>query len=593
MNSLLFQKRLSSTEYLLEQCNAGVMSAKFSTRELQQIREGFPSRERCLQTRKAFSMNLKNRTTFMQEYLHENNQVTLTDKSLCWLSASPDISLLQTLDPALTSRGRAFYPFWNAQRRGLYDKLWLPLKTDCVDFPMNCLNGSSNSTLSNCWFKNNQIGPRKPNYQMTSFPSSMCLVANKWDAEDTKKMMSCRKIKIYPDHQARTVLKTWTHLYRHCYNKAVYLNKPDIEAPCNRKNQCNAIPEAEPHYKQDFPFRLGYDIRNLIKSDCQTAFTPWLKKLPTELREGAANDFSSNYQASITNFQRGFSPRIGLPQYRRKSDSCWTLKGFQKRSLKRKDAYSFRLLPKYCDGLFKSSEKLPDIISNDFSLHFDGIDYFILLPREDSKDIEIEEDAKRKITSVDPGIRTFNTTYSPTGNCFEYGMESGKRLLDLEMRKKAYQKKIKKRIGRNRKVRQRLVRKYTFRALKLKKKIANLVDDLHYKTIKHMLVDTKCILIPKLKVQRIKNLNKKSKREGILLRHGQFVERLKTKALKTNCLVMIVGEQYTTQQCNHCGWLNRNIGSNKTFTCQECFIEIDRDVHSARGVLVKSLRDFS
>jgi putative transposase len=56
-----------------------------------------------------------------------------------------------------------------------------------------------------------------------------------------------------------------------------------------------------------------------------------------------------------------------------------------------------------------------------------------------------------------------------------------------------------------------------------------------------------------------------------------------------NCRVIICGEEYTSQTCSECGYLNRKIGGAKEFKCPGCNQESDRDFNAARNILLKNM----
>ena len=68
-----------------------------------------------------------------------------------------------------------------------------------------------------------------------------------------------------------------------------------------------------------------------------------------------------------------------------------------------------------------------------------------------------------------------------------------------------------------------------------------------------------------------------------------FNQRLLYKSQTKAKTVVLVNESYTTQTCSKCGFLHKKIGSNKEFICPSCEIKIDRDVNSAKNILMKGI----
>src|SRR6478735_395584 len=130
------------------------------------------------------------------ECLHQNKEMICKDKSISWLANSPDIQLLKTLDPDLTSRGKDFYPFWNSSREEMYNRLSLPLKTDSLDSVSTSSSGYAIDTKLNSWFSTEtKINHQSKNLSKTFYPSSKFLIAKGMEEEDTPSI-KCKKIKL-------------------------------------------------------------------------------------------------------------------------------------------------------------------------------------------------------------------------------------------------------------------------------------------------------------------------------------------------------------------------------------------------------------
>ncbi|KAF0520634.1 transposase [Gigaspora margarita] len=72
--------------------------------------------------------------------------------------------------------------------------------------------------------------------------------------------------------------------------------------------------------------------------------------------------------------------------------------------------------------------------------------------------------------------------------------------------------------------------------------------------------------------------------------HYRFKQRLINKTREYLwCKVTICDEHYTSKTCGNCGYLHKKLGSNKTFECTQCQIEIDRDFNAARNIVLRFL----
>ena len=57
------------------------------------------------------------------------------------------------------------------------------------------------------------------------------------------------------------------------------------------------------------------------------------------------------------------------------------------------------------------------------------------------------------------------------------------------------------------------------------------------------------------------------------------------------CKVIECTEEYTSKTCGHCGQINDKLGGSKTFRCDLCKVEMDRDANGARNILLKLLTE--
>ena len=69
--------------------------------------------------------------------------------------------------------------------------------------------------------------------------------------------------------------------------------------------------------------------------------------------------------------------------------------------------------------------------------------------------------------------------------------------------------------------------------------------------------------------------------------HYRFKQRLLDKCREYPwCKVIFVDEHYTIKTCGLCGFIHQKLGSSKTFKCPQCKIEMDRNIHATRNILL-------
>ena len=191
---------------------------------------------------------------------------------------------------------------------------------------------------------------------------------------------------------------------------------------------------------------------------------------------------------------------------------------------------------------------------------------------------------------MDPGIRTFQTCYSPNGTVTEWGRSDISRIYRLchsydELQSQWMSKTILHR------KRYRLKRA----GMQIHRKIRNLVDDLHKKLVRWLCENHTVILLPSFETSKMvcktkRKINCKAARAMLTWSHYRFKVRLLHKVREFPwCKVIICDEAYTSKTCGKCGSIHDKLGSSKVFTCPECNFTLDRDVNGARNILIRYL----
>lgn len=332
------------------------------------------------------------------------------------------------------------------------------------------------------------------------------------------------------------------------------------------------------------------DIRSKFVNDCNfEKENKWVKECPYEIRDGTIRDMVSGIKTAIK--EKGWDLKL---KFRSKKNDHESI---QMRSRDyRKDG---KIYPSFIQDCFLpkiAKEILPNELSHDCRLMRTRLgEYYLCLVEDISIRSENQAPKFEKgneaegIISLDPGVRTFMTGYSPRGLSVEWGWNDMQRIYRLCYRIDKLQSKYSKMT--NKRKRTRLENA----AAKMRRKIRNLRDDVHRKLIKYLMETYTVILLPKFdtskKVKRVnRKINSKCARAMMNWCHYRFRQRLVDKAREYPWVKVIITEEpWTSKTCGYCGFIHHNLGSSKTFNCPSCKQTSDRDIHAARNILLRYL----
>ena len=175
---------------------------------------------------------------------------------------------------------------------------------------------------------------------------------------------------------------------------------------------------------------------------------------------------------------------------------------------------------------------------------------------------------ERVVASLDPGVRQFQSYFSPTlgYGAYAFGNDGGyARLFKACLKVDRLEKKIKSTT--KRKSRKNLKKSVN----KEIERVKHLVKEVHRKVALDLVQKFDCILIPRFSTKKMvrkpkgenekpRRISKKTARAMLTWSHHQFRMLLSDKAIMTGKEVVTVTEEYTTQACGACGVLNKKIG---------------------------------
>lgn len=315
----------------------------------------------------------------------------------------------------------------------------------------------------------------------------------------------------------------------------------------------------------------------------------WWSRVHNRVPRGAVKKFTSSVNAAISNYRARNISSFTM-KYKEKKDwedlVVFEDAGFPKFIRDISSNYWFRI-PRDGGGRRRSRVSFEDIFESTKKRGAEIIyekltgKYFLHYPVEVNwyppNDCRSENQAKYvarggRVIALDPGIRKFLVGYDPEGSVHVIGAgarDDLQKLLDRHSLEDGSRRKK-----------------------AITRRIRNMVDDLHWKTISYLLEHYDIILYPDFRPRGMlqgSNLYRKVKRQMCSLRFFRFKERLLEKAKRMGKEVLIVDERLTSKTCGSCGE-KVDVGGSEVFSCSHCPLVADRDAQAARNILLKHLR---
>lgn len=409
-----------------------------------------------------------------------------------------------------------------------------------------------------------------------------------------------RKIRIFPNKEQLILFSKCLGTSRFIYNQGVdFINKEFSQQKIKffemAKEGCIKCKKplhntffCKKHQNCKLPWKLTTShiaLRNavLINDKDLSDDLKWQSEIPYDTRQLMLKNLAGNYKSARTNLKNGNITHFKL-NFRSKKDLTQVF-FVNKKAMNNLDIFRTRLNKHSKLRTRKKYKKYKQYKpTSDFIIMKQKSKYYILLTKTRKTSYE---KAIYNTVALDPGVRTFETLYSPDGLVGKLGDKLNIRIRLLQEREDRLYSLKSKATGRT---------KYNMnkRIEKIKDKIKEIVRDQHWKISSFLCKNFENIIIPQFGVKEMskkegRTIGKKTTREMLSLSHGSFLEKLKYKCSEKQRNLYIVTEEYTTKTCGGCGRLN-NVGSSKTYKCAKCKIEIDRDYNGARNIYLKALQ---
>ena len=483
------------------------------------------------------------------------------------------------------------HPFWSPLTLKESKRVLSCAKTDCRP-TTNIKTGSwfsvrkteiDKGSLSNLtkrpFGKEPCLDPPKVKKKRVSRPKKQCLGPEEKERVKKPPAESCRKIRVYPTPAQKEVLMEWFGCARWTYNRTVELIR---EGTVRDKGKLRAICVNN----DNFEGKPGME---------------WVLKTPHPVRDAAMIDVLKAYDSN-------FAKETGKPfeiKFRSKKQpqesieiraTSWTKAGV--------------FFPKsFGEDPLWSSEPLPEKLRYDSRLIKTRLgEFYLCIPHPNVVELGVkaiplypetmlgefyEIVERKKVLSIDPGVRTFATCYDSDGAVFEWGKGDIERINRLCYHLDRLQAKWSAKEVRHKK-------RYAYKkaGMRLRKRIRNLVDEFHKKMAKWVVDGYDEVLIPKFESQgmvstkkpRKRVIGSKTARSLMTWSHYRFQRRLIDRARRRPaCRIEICDEHFTSKTCGQCGHLHDSLKGNKTFSCPKCKMESDRDFNASRNILLRYL----
>lgn len=431
----------------------------------------------------------------------------------------------------------------------------------------------------------------------------------------------CRKIRVFPNRWQKDLLKSWMGTVRWTFNACNAAVRAGLsghsEAELRSRfvdNEAFGKPSRRKKKKAKVAAPFSERGKELLAATRHLPgpSTLWVLDTPRDIRDQAAKELSAAYKNGTKAHGKGkFEVKFKSPK--KMAQQCITSNA---RDWGRGRTSVFH-------GLFDSgralraSEPLPREMKHEFKIVRTRLGrYYLCVPmdletRGESQAPSSSDDVGAECVFIDPGVRTFVTTFDLSGRIHEFGTGSigrieklCRRLDDLISRTYAKKPDDRQRFLRGKKKRWRMRRA----ALRMRRRIRDLIDEAHRKIALWLCENHRVILWPLSGVsnmvvakedlkQRKRRIGAKSVRAMLTWSWYRFQEWLKHKVREFPwCRLVLTSEAHTTKTCTHCGTPNHDVGRSEVFRCADAACpnrSAHRDHHGARNNGLRFLTEWA
>lgn len=421
----------------------------------------------------------------------------------------------------------------------------------------------------------------------------------------------------------RQVLNRWCGAARYVYNKALAHHKSTnakyfnvkkmrdmfvtkdtkiIQGDYDIKKQLHKIKDAtERKAKAKEIQETIKAARATRKSTINPNIEEWEAEIPKAIRDGAIRDLNSAIQGNLTKQENGQIKTYDMKfKTKRKDSDSIEIPS----SAITVESTGIRIYPTVLTSLLKCGSRTTKKwirsgrLDKEWNRSYVRLvkrnnRYWLLFPIEKHRvPYSIEVNSK---AAIDQGLKNFATCFSEKETAKTLTDKDGinclrARISSLQSQRARYSTPSTK----NKK--DPLYDKWTYHIKRLNKRITNIIDDLHWKTITYLTRSFDKIVLPVFETQKMSGSSKLPKRVRSwcntwykIFSHYRFRMRLTEKCEEKYTELFIVTEEYTSQTCGICGELNKCLRGSRVYNCSRCYQKYDRDINGARNILIKHL----
>ncbi len=504
------------------------------------------------------------------ESVHVNSEAIWNDKSPTCANFILPLRLSETLVQDSTISEKDSEPWWTDASAVISSNLSSPIGIDSVDSASSSCNTWWNTTVANSWFSTKLF--THPPKSSRPICSTFCTSSVAECTDSAVTVPKSRKIKVLPNREQRRMLKFWLAGKRYVFNAT-------LKALCKHQKS--------PHWKsvktkvlKSMPRRYKA-VPQQIKADAVREAWQALRNAKLKAKQtGEWHEVSFQHRHMLQ--QSMFIPASAIRDegvYTTMLGSLEVTEPLPARTARRFGQPTDS--PRDPEKRYAGEPKPTDEV-RDSRLTYDRGEWFLCVayhaPQEPPAQVS-------RIVALDPGVRTFLTFFSEAsfGWLGHHDIGRIQRLcthLDVliaDIAKAPRRKKSSMRRAEN----------------KVRRRIQNLVKELHCKLAHFLCTNFDIILLPTFETKQMseratRKIRKKSVRQMLTFSHYTFQQRLIDKARQLGKQVVLVSESYTSKTCSWTGDVIAKLGGRKVITAPDG-TRMDRDLNGARGILVRFL----